>query len=125
LFPMILALANGVVGAAIAFFVAGLWEIGEPARKALIVDLAHESVRGRSIGIYYLIRNLTTFPTALIGGLIPSVFWPQYVFFTAFGVGMLGFLTYAVWGADDDPQVRNGTIDLIGKNGTGPAQEGR
>lgn len=108
LFPLVLVLANGVLGAALAFFVAGLWELGEPARKALIVDLAHESVRGRAIGMYYLIRNLSILPTALLGGLIWSTLGPEAVFYVAFAIGVLGFLTYALWGAADDADGRNG-----------------
>jgi MFS family permease len=115
LFPLVLVTANGVIGAALAFLVAGLWEIGEPARKALIVDLAHESVRGRAIGMYYLIRNLSILPTALLGGLIWSTLGPEYVFYIAFGIGVLGFLTYALWGTADT----NGDA----KTGHGPTSE--
>src|SRR5262245_33435168 len=120
LFPLMLVTANGVVGAALAFIVAGLWEIGEPARKALIVDLAHESVRGRAIGMYYLLRNLSVFPTAMVGGLIWSTLGPPFVFSVAFGIGVVGFLTYAFWGADDDAGERNGTAGLAPANGIAP-----
>src|SRR5207237_1545254 len=106
LFPLALVNARGFRGAAVAFVVAGLWEVGEPARKALIVDLAHESARGRAIGLYYLVRNLVVFPAALVGGLIWSTFGPRYVFYVAFVVGVLGFLTYAFWGAADDAEER-------------------
>ncbi|NOZ49251.1 MAG: MFS transporter [Chloroflexi bacterium] len=54
----------------LAFVVAGLREIGEPARKARIVDLAEEAHRGRIIGLYYLIRGLATIPAPLLGGLL-------------------------------------------------------
>jgi MFS family permease len=118
LFPLTLVMANGLVGAALAFFVAGLWEVGEPARKALIVDLAHESVRGRAIGMYYLLRNLSVFPTALVGGLIWSTLGPQFVFYVAFGIGVLGFFIYAVWGAPDHAEKRNGTAELASANGS-------
>src|SRR5439155_259726 len=100
----------GPPGAALAFFVAGLCEVGEPARKALIVDLAHASVRGRAIGLYYLLRNLSVFPTALLGGLLWSTFGPRPVFYVAFGVGVLGFLAYALWG-DDDVGKRHGLAE--------------
>lgn len=118
LFPLMLVTAKGLVGAALAFFVAGLWEIGEPARKALIVDLAHESVRGRAIGMYYLLRNLSVFPTALVGGLIWSTLGPQFVFYVAFSIGVLGFLAYALWGAADDPEERTGPAELASANGS-------
>jgi MFS family permease len=118
LFPLLLVTAKGLVGAALAFFVAGLWEIGEPARKALIVDLAHESVRGRAIGLYYLLRNLSVFPAALIGGLIWSKLGPQFVFYVAVGIGVFGFLTYAFWGATDDAEERNRAAELPSANGS-------
>jgi MFS family permease len=101
LFPLVLVTANGLVAVAAAFVVAGLWEIGEPARKALIVDLAHESTRGRAIGVYYLLRNFSVLPTALIGGAIWVTLGPEWVFYTAFAIGTLGFVIYAVWGTAD------------------------
>src|SRR5439155_952221 len=66
-FPLFLANVTDFWGLVIAFVVAGLWEVGEPARKALIIDLAHAEARGRAIGIYYLARNLAVFPAALVG----------------------------------------------------------
>jgi MFS family permease len=54
----------------IAFIIGGLREMGEPARKARIVDLAHESYRGRVVGLYYLIRGLITIPASLLGGIL-------------------------------------------------------
>jgi len=54
----------------LAFVIAGLREVGEPARKARIVDLAEETHRGRIVGLYYLIRGLITIPAPLLGGLL-------------------------------------------------------
>ena len=54
----------------LAFVIAGLREIGEPARKARIVDSAEGNHRGRIIGLYYLIRGLVTIPAPLLGGLL-------------------------------------------------------
>jgi len=48
LFPLVLANAAGFWGAVVAFVVAGLSEVGEPARKALIVDLAPQGMWGRA-----------------------------------------------------------------------------
>ena len=104
LFPLALALAGGFWGAALAFVVAGLWEVGEPARKALIVDLADESARGRAVGVYYLARNLSVFPAALVGGLLWQTAGPKGMLYAAFGAGAAGFLLYLVWGAGDDPR---------------------
>jgi MFS family permease len=105
LFPLVLANAAGFWGAALAFVVAGLWEVGEPARKALIVDLAPAAVRGRAIGLYYLIRNLTVVPAALLGGLLWRTAGPEAMFYAAFAAGAAGFVFYALWGpADADTQ---------------------
>lgn len=41
----------------IAFVIGGMREIGEPARKAMIVDFAEDDVRVRSVGLYYLVRS--------------------------------------------------------------------
>ena len=104
LFPLVLVSARGFWGATLAFVVAGLWEVGEPARKALIVDLAREAARGRAIGIYYLLRNLAVFPAALVGGLLWETLGPQSVFYAAFAVGAAGFVVYALWGMGDGPR---------------------
>ena len=47
-----------VLAAAGAFVIGGLREIGEPSRKALIVDLAEPTMRARTVGLYYLIRSV-------------------------------------------------------------------
>jgi MFS family permease len=101
LFPLVLATAAGFWGAVVAFVVAGMWEVGEPARKALIVDLAPQKVWGRAVGLYYLLRNLTVVPAALLGGLLWRTAGPQTMFYAAFAAGLTGFIVYAVWGPSD------------------------
>src|SRR5215510_1117635 len=54
----------------VAFLIGGLREVGEPARKAMIVDLVRPTLRARSIGLYYLIRSVAITPAAVIGGLL-------------------------------------------------------
>src|SRR5262249_30086581 len=98
LFPLLLANVSGFWGAVVAFVIAGLWEVGEPARKALIVDLAPEAVRGRAVGLYYLLRNLAVVPAALLGGLLWQVTGPEAMFYAAFAAGVAGFGCYAAWG---------------------------
>jgi hypothetical protein len=78
----------------VAFIIGGLRELGEPARKALIVDLAHASVRGRSVGIYYLVRGLAVFPASILGGWLWSMN-ATFPFLAAFAVGVVGVITYA------------------------------
>jgi len=94
LFPAALAFAQNLVWVTLAFIIAGLREVGEPARKALIVDLADANARGRAVGIYYLIRGLAVFPASLVGAWL----WRmnlQLPFYVAAAVGVVGLLVYA------------------------------
>jgi MFS family permease len=79
----------------IAFIVAGLREIGEPARKALIVDLAGETHRGEVVGVYYLIRGLSVAAAPLLGGVLWTIS-PQLTFGAAGLLGVAGLIWY-VW----------------------------
>jgi len=97
LFPLALARAHGLMWITLAFVVAGLREIGEPARKALIVDLASASARGRAVGAYYLVRGLAVFAAPFVGGVLWKVD-PSLPFLVAFVVGVAGLIAYAVWG---------------------------
>jgi hypothetical protein len=68
--------------------------VGEPARKALIVDLARAELRARSVGLYYLVRSLSITPAAVLGGLL----WqsaPASPFLIAAGFGLAGALVFA------------------------------
>jgi MFS family permease len=102
LFPLALATARGAVGLAAAFVIAGLRETGEPARKALILDLASAGARGRAVGLYYLIRGLAVFAAPLVGGWLWIVD-RRLPFYVAFGVGTAGFLVHSRWGPGDAP----------------------
>ena len=82
LFPLAVVLASSFAWLVIAFVVGGLREIGEPARKAMIVDFAREDVRARSVGLYYLVRSLSITPAAVIGGLLWKIS-PEAPFVTA------------------------------------------
>ena len=94
LFPLSLVLlpASWVF---LAFVIAGLREIGEPARKARIVDLAEEGHRGRVVGLYYLIRGMVTIPAPFVGGLIwqRGAMWPMLL---GGAISALGLLIYAI-----------------------------
>jgi MFS family permease len=94
LFPLLLATAQGPVGLVAAFVCAGLREIGEPARKAMIVDLADAAQRGRTVGAYYFSRGLVVMPASLIGGFLWTLA-PQTPFFVAAGICFLGVLLMA------------------------------
>lgn len=69
-FPLAVYLAHGYPALVGAFVIGGLKEIGEPARKSLIVDLAPADRRARTVGVYYAIRNLLVVPAGLVGGLL-------------------------------------------------------
>jgi MFS family permease len=103
LFPLSLSVAPSLIWLFPAFIIAGLREIGEPARKAMIVDLSSPTYRGRAVGMYYLIRGLVVFPASLIGGLLWTIA-PQITFYTAFIIGLTGAIVFALWGPDLVPE---------------------
>jgi MFS family permease len=70
LFPVAIILASNFAWLIVAYVIGGLREIGEPSRKAMIVDLAQDNIRARSVGLYYLVRSLSITPAAAIGGLL-------------------------------------------------------
>ena len=95
LFPLAIIVASNFVLIVLAFVIGGLREIGEPARKAMIVDFAQENVRARSVGLYYLVRSLSITPAAVVGGLLWSIA-PQVPFVVAGVVGLIGTIVFAV-----------------------------
>ncbi|HSE23383.1 MAG TPA: MFS transporter [Pyrinomonadaceae bacterium] len=95
LFPLAVMMASSFSFLVLAFVVGGLREIGEPSRKAMIVDFAQEGVRARTVGLYYLVRSLSITPAALVGGLLWKVS-PQVPFVTAAIIGMAGTVVFAI-----------------------------
>ena len=89
LYPLAIISAHDFTGLVIAFIIGGLREIGEPARKAMIVDFADPRLRARSVGLYYLMRSLAITPAAAIGGLLWKV-TPQTPFVLAGVFGVAG-----------------------------------
>ena len=94
LFPLAVILASSFALLVVAFIICGLREIGEPARKAMIVDFARDDLRARSVGLYYLVRSLSITPAAAIGGLLWKVN-PQAPFITASAIGLIGTIVFA------------------------------
>ena len=94
LFPLAIIVASRFTFLVVAFVIGGLREIGEPARKAMIVDFAGESVRARSVGLYYLVRSLSITPAAVIGGLLWKIA-PQVPFVIAGIIGLVGTIVFA------------------------------
>jgi MFS family permease len=94
LFPVAIILAKGFASLTIAFIIGGLREIGEPSRKAMIVDFAEPHLRARSVGLYYLVRSLSITPAAAIGGLLWGI-TPRVPFITAGIIGLIGTIVFA------------------------------
>lgn len=95
LFPLAIVLASSFLLLGLAFVIGGLREIGEPARKAMIVDLAHQDLRARTVGLYYLVRSLSITPAAAIGGLLWKIA-PEVPFVTATLIGIVATIVFAV-----------------------------
>ena len=94
-FPVAVVTASDMAGLMLAFVVGGLREIGEPARKALIVDFAEPHLRARSVGLYYLLRSLAIAPAAFVGGLLWAVA-PSMPFYIAGATGIVGTVLFAL-----------------------------
>src|SRR6266566_8511487 len=93
LYPLAIISARDFGGLVIAFIIGGLKEIGEPARKAMIVDFAEPNLRARTVGLYYLLRSLAITPAAAIGGLLWKVA-PQTPFVMAGIFGVAGVFIF-------------------------------
>ena len=94
LFPLAVVFSRSFPALLAAYVVGGLREVGEPARKALIVDLSDPAARGRAVGLYYAIRGFAVAGAAAIGGALWTV-RPSLTFLVASGLGFLG----TVWTA--------------------------
>jgi MFS family permease len=94
LFPVAVVLAQSFAALVFAFVIGGLREIGEPSRKAMIVDFAEPHLRARTVGLYYLVRGLTITPAAALGGLLWK-FEPQATFVAAGVIGLVGTIVFA------------------------------
>lgn len=105
LLPVAVALSSGFWALLSALDAGGLREIGEPSRKAMIVEFAEPHLRGRSVGLFYLTRSLTITPAAFARVLVgqPS---PEVPFLAAGIIGVAGVFVfvatverYAAYGA--------------------------
>lgn len=94
LFPLAVTLAFNFPSLVLAFIIGGLREIGEPSRKAMIVDFAEPHLRARTVGLYYLVRSLSITPAAFVGGILWGVA-PQTPFIVAGIIGIVGTIVFA------------------------------
>jgi MFS family permease len=94
LFPVAVVMAKSFWALVAAFIIGGLREIGEPARKAMIVDFAEPHLRARTVGLYYLVRSITITPASAIGGLLWTVA-PETPFIIAGIIGIIGMIVFA------------------------------
>ena len=93
-FPLAVLASASFAHLLAAYAIGGLREIGEPARKALIVDLADPAARGRTVGLYYGIRGFAVAGAAAVGGLLWTI-RPSLTFLAAAALGAAG----TVWAA--------------------------
>jgi MFS family permease len=94
-FPLLVGLADDFATITVAFVIAGLRELGEPARKAMIVDAAPEDARAQTVGAYYLARSVLIIPAGIAGGLL----WArqaQMPFWLAAAIGATGVAYFMI-----------------------------
>jgi len=94
-FPLAVVAAHSFASLVVAFVVGGLREIGEPARKALILEFVRSDLRARGVGLYYLIRSVAIAPAATLGGLLWKV-TPTLPFLMAGAIGLVGTVVFAM-----------------------------
>lgn len=94
-FPLAVVSAHSFSGLVLAFVVGGLREIGEPARKAMILEFVPPPVRARGVGVYYLIRSVAIAPAATAGGLLWNAA-PSLPFLVAGGIGLVGTVLFGL-----------------------------
>jgi len=92
-FPLALAAIPSAKWLIPVFVISGLRHVGEPARKALIIDLSEAPDRGRLIGAYHSIRAAVVFPAALAGGALWE--WlPAAPFIIGASISCLGLIWF-------------------------------
>lgn len=107
LFPLALAWAPGGPGLIAAFVVWGLREIGEPARKALIVSLLPVPVRAQGVGLYWGIRGVAICVAPLVGAGCWLWLGPEALLHLAFGFGVLGAAVFYLCVQEPFPDLRH------------------
>jgi MFS family permease len=111
LFPLAVVCSHTYAALAAAFVVGGLREIGEPARKALIVDLASGDP-GATVGLYYSIRGFAVAGASALGGILWTI-RPSFTFQVAAGLGAAGTLWAALSLPAHPPAQRQATSGQV------------
>jgi len=92
-FPLFLILPINIFAPLLSFGLAGFREFGEPARKAMIVDLTPPETKGQMIGSYYTARSLAVLPASIIGALIWEIS-PEIPFIIASVISIFGLIVF-------------------------------
>jgi len=100
LFPLSLAVAPDGYGLVLAFVIWGLREIGEPARKALIVTLLPAPIRAQGVGLYWGLRGVAICWASVIGAVIWFWLGPHALLYLAFGFGCAGAAVFYLYARD-------------------------
>jgi MFS family permease len=95
LYPVAVLLSRSFLELAGAFAIGGLREIGEPSRKALIVDSGEPGAHGRTVGSYYAVRGFSVAGAAAVGGWLWTI-RPSLTFLVAAALGAAGTLGAAL-----------------------------
>lgn len=97
LFPVILYFSYSFWMLAIAFFIRGLKEFGEPTRKAMIMELAVSDAKARAFGFYYFLRDGIVAFAGFGGGLLWGIH-PDLNLLTSAVFGAAGTLYFWLYG---------------------------
>lgn len=106
LFPLAVVFSHSFGQLLGAYVIGGLREVGEPSRKAMIVDLAKAGVEGKTVGLYYGIRGFVVAGAAAIGGALWTI-RPTLTFFVAVFLGVAG----TTWAAIALPSRPDGKLE--------------
>ncbi len=98
-YPFIILTATTFTVLLFGFFIAGLREFGEPARKAMIVNLSQQTQRGKKIGTYYTIRTLAIIPAGILGGLLWTISRTMTAY-VATAIASLGLIVFLIFVKD-------------------------
>jgi len=111
----------------VAFVFMGMREVGEPARKAMIVDLIPAELKTQSIGIYWSSRSVAVMLAPLVGGGIwvagnllmgyepadPTGPGPVAMLLASSFFGLLGVIYYYARFGKDDRRTSTGAAGAV------------